>query len=256
MRNALFDIEGATVLVTGGSRGIGFFLAQAFVEAGARVFISGRKEDDCDASAAQLSRLGSCVSVPCDLSKLESIEYLVAQLSAQAQRLNIIVNNAGATWGESIDTYPEKHWDEVIDVNLKAPFFLVQKCLPLLRKASNAYSPARVINIGSIAGLNPMGRDSFAYAASKAALHHMTRHMARHLAPEINVNAIAPGAFETRMISFALQDRAALEALIPSGRVGQADDIGGAALFLASRAGAYVTGAVLPVDGGMALRNA
>lgn len=255
MSEGMFEVKDATVLVTGGSRGIGLFIAEAFVKAGAQVFITARQAQDCDAVAAELKRQGSCASLPSDLSSIAGIESLVTRLGSRAEHLNVLVNNAGATWGEAIDTYPEKQWDEVVDVNLKAPFFLVQKLLPMLRKASSPANPARVINIGSVAGLNAMGRDSFAYSASKAGLHHLTRHLARHLAPDITVNAIAPGAFETRMITFALKNRTALEALVPAARIGQAEDIAGAAMFLASRAGAYITGALLPVDGGMALRN-
>ncbi|MET0985752.1 MAG: SDR family oxidoreductase, partial [Steroidobacteraceae bacterium] len=180
---------------------------------------------------------------------------LAAEIGAHTSTLNILVNNAGATWNESIETFPEAQWDAVLDLNLKAPFFLVQRLLPLLRKAATPANPARVINIGSVAGLNAMRRETYAYAASKGGLHHMTHHLARHLAPLINVNTLAPGAFETPMIAFALEQRAALEATIPRAAVGQGDDIAGAAIFLASRAGAYVTGAVIPVDGGMALQN-
>jgi NAD(P)-dependent dehydrogenase (short-subunit alcohol dehydrogenase family) len=255
MNQRLFDIRGACALVTGGSRGIGQFIAKGLVEAGARVFITARNAADCDAAAARLSAIGTCVSLPGDLATSAGIATLVERLAAHTSELQVLVNNAGATWAESLEAYPEREWDNVVDVNLKAPFFLVQKASTLLRKARRPGNPARVINIGSIAGLNPMARSSYAYAAAKAGLHHLTRLMARHLAPDVTVNAIAPGAFETRMISFALQDPTALEALVPMARIGQADDVAGVALFLASRAGAYVTGAVLPVDGGMALRN-
>jgi NAD(P)-dependent dehydrogenase (short-subunit alcohol dehydrogenase family) len=251
----LFDIRGAFALVTGGSRGIGLGIARALVEAGATVFITGRNAEDCDAAASKLAEHGSCVSIPCDLAGTEGIRKLVDEVGRRAPHLNILVNNAGLTWGEPFETYPEEQWDSVVDVNLKAPFFLVQQLLPLLRKASIGDNPARVINVGSIAGIVPMARNSYAYAASKAGLHHLTQVMARHLAPSINVNAIAPGAFETRMIAFALNDRAALDAQVPHGRIGQAEDIAGVAIFLASRAGSYVTGAVIPVDGGLSLRN-
>jgi len=250
-----FDVKGANVLVTGGSRGIGLGIARGFVEAGARVLIAARDAKDCDAAAGELSKLGTCVSLPCDLSSVEGVTDLASRAAAQVPHLNVLVNNAGATWSESLDTYPEEQWDTVVDVNLKSPFFLIQRLLPLLRAASSAENPARVINVGSVAGLNAMARESYAYAASKAGLQHLTRLMARHLAPGVNVNAIAPGAFETRMIGFALQQRAALEAMVPRGSVGQGEDIAGVAIFLASRAGAYVTGAVIPVDGGLSLRN-
>ena len=255
MSSDLFDIRGAFALVTGGSRGIGLGIARSFVEAGATVFITARNADDCDAAASELAALGTCVSIPCDLSRTDGIRALAGEVGGRAPHLNILVNNAGLTWGEPFETYPEEQWDAVVDVNLKAPFFLVQQLLPLLRKASTDDNPARVINVGSIAGIVPMARNSYAYAASKAGLHHLTQVMARHLAPSINVNAIAPGAVETRMIAFALKDRAALDSQVPRGRVGQGGDIAGVAILLASRAGSYVTGAVIPVDGGLSLRN-
>lgn len=255
MTTSLFDIRGTTALVTGGSRGIGLNIARGLVEAGATVFITARNAKDCDAAAQTLSAAGRCISLPSDVSTTDGIASLAEKIAAHTPALNILVNNAGATWNESIDTFPEAQWDTVLDLNLKAPFFLVQRLLPLLRKAATPANPARVINIGSIAGLVAMKRETFAYAASKGGLHHMTHHLAKHLAPTVNVNTLAPGAFETPMIAFALEQRAALEAMIPRGMVGQADDIAGAAIFLASRAGAYVTGAVIPVDGGMSLRN-
>jgi NAD(P)-dependent dehydrogenase (short-subunit alcohol dehydrogenase family) len=251
----MFDISGAVALVTGGSRGIGFGIARGLVEAGATVFITARKAADCTAAASELSAIGNCFSLPSDLSSVENISRLAGDLGNRVPHLNILVNNAGVTWGEQFETYPEGQWDTVVDVNLKAPFFLVQHLLPLLRKAASPDNPARVINVGSIAGMVPMARNSYAYAASKAGLHHLTQVMARHLAPDVNVNAIAPGAFETRMIAFALQDRSALAAQIPRGLVGQGEDIAGVAIFLASRAGSYVTGTVIPVDGGLSLRN-
>jgi NAD(P)-dependent dehydrogenase (short-subunit alcohol dehydrogenase family) len=251
----LFDINGATALVTGGSRGIGLSIARGLVESGATVFISARHAEDCDAAARCLSQVGTCVSLPCDLSSVDAIAGLAARVGELAPSLNILVNNAGATWGEPIETFPEKEWDAALGVNLKTPFFLVQRLLPLLQAAATAENPARVINVGSVAGIIPMARNSYAYAASKAALHHLTKLMARHLAPTVNVNAIAPGAFETRMIAWALANRPVLEAQVPRGSIGQADDIAGVVIFLASRAGAYLTGTVIPVDGGLSLRN-
>lgn len=253
MSSSMFDVSGAFVLVTGGSKGIGLGIARGFVTAGATVFIAARHAEDCDAAARTLG--SSCISVPCDVGSMDGIMKLAAQIEARAPHLNVLVNNAGATWAEPLESYPEEQWDTVVDVNLKAPFYLVQRLLPLLRKSASPANPARVINVGSIAGRVPMARNSYAYAASKAGLHHLTLLMARHLAPDVNVNAVAPGAFETRMIEFALQHRAALEAQVPRGTVGQGDDIAGVAIFLASRAGSYVTGAVIPVDGGLSLRN-
>ena len=255
MTAGLFDIGGTTALVTGGSRGIGLGIARGLVQSGATVFVSARHAEECDAAARSLSEFGTCISLPCDVASVDAIAALATRIGERTRRLNILVNNAGATWGEPIETFPEKEWDAAVDVNLKAPFFLVQRLLPLLREAGTPENPARVINVGSVAGIIPMARNSYAYAASKAALHHLTKVLARHLAPTVNVNAIAPGAFETRMIAFALANRPALEAQIPRGRVGQGEDIAGVVIFLASRAGAYLTGAVIPVDGGLALRN-
>jgi NAD(P)-dependent dehydrogenase (short-subunit alcohol dehydrogenase family) len=251
----MINLLNKVALVTGSTSGIGLGIARAFVEAGANVLIAARDAKDCDAAAGELSKLGTCTSLPCDLSSVDGVTDLASRVTAQVPHLNVLVNNAGATWSESLDTYPESQWDTVVDLNLKSPFFLTQRLLPLLRNASSAENPARVINVGSIAGRNAMARESYAYAASKAGLQHLTLLMARHLAPGINVNAIAPGAFETRMIGFALQQRTALEAMVPRGRVGQGEDIAGVAIFLASRAGSYVTGAVIPVDGGLSLRN-
>lgn len=258
MSENIFDIRGRAALVTGGSKGIGYLVARGLLEAGATVVICSRNARECEGAAHELSAHGNCIGIGADLSRMEDITGLVARVAEVLPRLDILVNNAGASWADRFDTYAEQQWDTVVDTNLKAPFFLMQQFLPLLRKAATRESPARVINIGSIAGLIPMSRDSYAYAASKAGLHHMTLHLARHLAPDITVNAIAPGAFETRMIGFALDQpaaRAALEAVIPRGMVGQGDDIAGVVRMLASRAGAYVTGAVIPVDGGLSLRN-
>jgi NAD(P)-dependent dehydrogenase (short-subunit alcohol dehydrogenase family) len=254
MHGNRFDVKGSIVLITGGSRGIGLGIARGFVEAGATVLIAARDAAQCEAAARELCTLGRCIAIPGDLASTDGIRRLVSAVVAAVPHVNVLVNNAGATWAEPIDTYPEGQWDQIVDVNLKAPFLLTQQLLPLLRKTATRDNPARIINVGSIAGIIPM-RESYAYAASKAGLHHLTLLMARHLAPNINVNALAPGAYETRMIEFALKHRAALEAQIPRGAVGQGDDIAGMAICLASRAGAYVTGAVIPVDGGLSLRN-
>lgn len=254
MAERLFSLQGKTALVTGGSRGIGASIARGLLEAGAEVFITARQADDCHAMAKELSAYGPCHSVPCDVSTPAAIAELASQLAARTPRLHILVNNAGASWAENIQTFPEKEWDNVMDVNLKAPFFLMQSLMPLLKAAASKDDPARVINIGSIAGLVALNRESYAYAASKAGLHHLTKLTARLLAPDyITVNALAPGAFETRMIAFALAQKAALEEQIPLGHVGGYEDIAGAAVFLASRAGAYVTASVLAVDGGLSL---
>jgi NAD(P)-dependent dehydrogenase (short-subunit alcohol dehydrogenase family) len=254
MKN-LFDISGKVALVTGGSRGIGEMIATGYVENGAKVYISSRKRDVCDEIAARLSRRGACISLPADLSTQEGVQGLAGALAARERRLDILVNNAGASWGAPIEEFPEAGWDKVVDLNLKAVFFLTQKLLPLLRAAASAEQPARVINIASIDGIRPPPlHESFAYSASKAGCIMLTRHLARRLAPEeILVNAIAPGPFESQMMKHTLaQHGDQIRASNPRKRIGTPEDIAGVAIFLASRASAYTTGAVIPCDGGVA----
>ena len=257
MKN-LFSIEGKTALVTGGSRGIGEMIAAGFLANGAKVYISSRKAETCDATAKRLQEEhgGECISLPADLSNLEGIESLVGQLSDTS--LDILVNNAGASWGEPIDEYSEKGWDKVMDTNVKGVFFLTQKLLPLLRSSGTAEDPSRVINIGSIDGIKTGLFDAFSYGPSKAALHHLTRVLAASLVKEnIIVNAIAPGPFPTWMLSTAVGgggdldiDWAAVGDSNPRGRVGTPEDIAGLAIFLCSRAGAYTVGETITCDGG------
>ena len=254
MLSELFSVAGKTALVTGGSRGIGLMIARAYVAAGARVYISSRKQDVCDAAAADLSALGTCISLPADLAKMSEVERLAAALSDREQTLHILVNNAAASWGSSVDTFPENGWDKVMDLNVKSPFFLLQKLLPLLQRAGRPEDPARVLNIGSVDGLHMPLFENFSYAPSKAALHHLTRMLATHLAARhINVNAIAPGPFDTDMMR-PMVDKMGLAAItgnVPQRRMGNADDAAGVAIFLAARASAFITGAILPVDGGL-----
>ena len=257
MKN-LFSIEGKTALVTGGSRGIGEMIAAGFLANGAKVYISSRKAETCDATAKRLQEEygGECISLPADLSNLEGIESLVGQLSDTS--LDILVNNAGASWGEPIDEYSEKGWDKVMDTNVKGVFFLTQKLLPLLRSCGTAEDPSRVINIGSIDGIKTGLFDAFSYGPSKAALHHLTRVLAASLVKEnIIVNAIAPGPFPTWMLSTGVGgggdldiDWAAVGDSNPRGRVGTPEDIAGLAIFLCSRAGAYTVGETITCDGG------
>ncbi len=257
MKN-LFSIEGKTALVTGGSRGIGEMIAAGFLANGAKVYISSRKAETCDATAKRLQEEygGECISLPADLSNLEGIESLVGQLSDTS--LDILVNNAGASWGEAIDEYSEKGWDKVMDTNVKGVFFLTQKLLPLLRSSGTAEDPSRVINIGSIDGIKTGLFDAFSYGPSKAALHHLTRVLAASLVKEnIIVNAIAPGPFPTWMLSTGVGgggdldiDWAAVGDSNPRGRVGTPEDIAGLAIFLCSRAGAYTVGETITCDGG------
>jgi NAD(P)-dependent dehydrogenase (short-subunit alcohol dehydrogenase family) len=250
----LFSVAGKTAVVTGGSRGIGLMVARGYVDAGARVYVSSRKAEVCEQVAAELSQAGECVALPADLSSEEGCLGLARALAEREQRLHVLVNNAGATWGAPLEQFPAAAWDKLLNLNLKAPFFLTRALLPLLEAAAAPGDPARVINVGSIDGVQVPPFPTYAYSASKAGLHHLTRVLARELGPRgITVNAVAPGPFESKMMAQTLRDFGeAIVASAPLGRIGRPDDMAGVALFLASRAGAYVTGAVIPVDGGIA----
>ena len=257
----LFSIAGKVAVVTGGSRGIGEMIAAGFLASGAKVYISSRKTDVCEATATRLSEQhgGECIAIPADLSGLEGIESLTKQVSDKEDRVDILVNNAGASWGAPIDEFPENGWDKVMDTNVKSIFFLTQKMLPLLRNSASVEDPARVINIGSIDGIKTPRFDSFSYGASKAAVHHLTRQLASHLIKEnIIVNAIAPGPYPTWMLSAGVGFGGETEGVDwdsvgknnPSGRVGTMEDIAGLAIFLSSRAGAFTVGETITSDGG------
>jgi NAD(P)-dependent dehydrogenase (short-subunit alcohol dehydrogenase family) len=252
----LFSVSGKVAVVTGGSRGIGAMIAAGLVRAGCRVYITARKADACDAKAAELSQFGECISVPLNLADPEAAAELVRQLGEREDRLHILVNNAGATWGAPLEDYPLEAFDKLWDINVKGLFQLTVLSLPLLRAAATPDDPARVINIGSIDGLGIPAMETYAYSTTKAGVHMLTRHLASRLARDsITVNAIAPGPFDSKMMAFALDNpetRAAIAANVPLGRVGEPDDMAGTAIFLASRAGRYLTGAVIPVDGGLA----
>ena len=255
----LFSIKGKVALVTGGSRGIGEMIAAGFLASGAKVYISSRKAEICNATAERLSNEygGECISLPSDLSHLEGIESLVTELSNKESHLDILINNAGAAWGAPLDEYPEKGWDKVMDINVKGVFFLTQKLLPLLREGANN-SPSRVVNIGSVDGLTAGAFENYAYGPSKAALHHLTRILAANLIKEkIIVNAIAPGPFPTWMLSTGVGfggetdvDWTVVGEGNPSGRVGDMEDIAGLAIFLCSRASEYTVGQTIACDGG------
>ena len=250
----LFSVAGKVALVTGGSRGIGLMIARGFVEGGARVYISARKADACDAAAAELSKLGTCISIPADVAEPSEVTRLAAEIAAREPALHVLVNNAGANWGAPMAEFPDSAWDKVLGLNVKAVFNLTRALLPQLEKAATAADPARVINIGSIDGLQVPDLDTFAYSASKAAVHHLTRVLAKKLAPKrITVNAVAPGPFESKMMAQTLRNfgKHIVESC-PLKRIGEPEDMAGVAIYLASRAGAYVTGAVIPVDGGIA----
>ena len=252
----LFSIKGKVALVTGGSRGIGLMIARGYVEAGAKVYVSSRKKEACDQMAAELSRHGTCVSMPGDCGTQAGCEALAAAVAARESRLDILVNNAGANWGAPLAEYPDTAWDKVLALNLKAIFHLTRACLPLLRAAATAADPARVINIGSIDGLHVPLLETYAYSSSKAAVHHLTRVLAMRFAPDhVTVNAVAPGPFESKMMHETLERfRDAIVSSCPLGRIGEPEDMAGVAIYLASRAGAYLTGVVIPVDGGITVR--
>jgi NAD(P)-dependent dehydrogenase (short-subunit alcohol dehydrogenase family) len=251
----LFDIKGKTALVTGGSRGIGLMIARGLLDAGARIVISSRKEADLNATADELSADGECVPIPADLSGPDGARELAAAVAGRFPELSILVNNAGATWGAPLDDFPQSGWDRVIGTNVEGIFHLTTALLPQLRAAATAEDPARVINVGSIDGIRAPMTENYSYSASKAAVHMLTRHLAKRLAPDhITVNAIAPGPFPSKMMAFALDNpetREAIEQMVPLGRIGRADDAAGLVQFLASRAGAYLTGTVIPMDGGI-----
>jgi NAD(P)-dependent dehydrogenase (short-subunit alcohol dehydrogenase family) len=251
----LFDISGRTALVTGGSRGVGAMIARGLVQGGANVLISSRKEAELLSTAEELSTLGSCQAIPADLSSPEGARALAAQVRERAEALSILVNNAGATWGAPLEEFPESGWDRVIHTNVEGIFHLTTALLPALREAATDTNPARIINIGSVDGLRPPVMESYSYSASKAAVHMLTRHLAKRLAPEhITVNAIAPGPFESKMTAFMLDSQDAkemVEQMVPLGRIGRPDDVVGLTVFLASRAGSYLTGTIIPLDGGI-----
>jgi NAD(P)-dependent dehydrogenase (short-subunit alcohol dehydrogenase family) len=249
----LFSIEGKVALVTGGSRGIGLMIARGYAENGARVYVSSRDADACAKVAAELSKVGTCAAIPGDLAQPAEVKRVAGELAAREPALHILVNNAGANWGAALEEFPDSAWDKVLALNVKAVFHLTVALLPQLAAAATPDDPARVINIGSIDGIQVPLLETYAYSASKAAVHHMTRVLARKLASrDITVNAVAPGPFESKMMAATLEKfRDSLVKTVPRKRIGEPEDMAGIAIYLASRAGAYVTGAVIPVDGGI-----
>ena len=249
--NDLFALKGRTALITGGSRGIGRMIAEGFLAQGARVYISARKAAVVDQTAKELSASGFCVSLPADVATVEGARALAAAFAAREDKLDILVNNAGAAWGAEFDSFPESGWDKVVDTNLKAPFFLTQALMPQLKKAA-LERVAKVINIASIDGISVNPQETYSYAASKAGLIQLTRRMALRLAKDnIVCSGIAPGPFASDMNKDARDHADAVAQRVPVGRIGTPDDMAGAAIFLASRAGDYVVGSTLVVDGGV-----
>lgn len=253
--SSLFGIEHKTALVTGGAQGMGRMIAEGLVRAGAKVYITSRKPDICENTARELSRFGECLAIAADLDTPEAVVALANEIKSREPQLNILINNAGRTWGAPLESFPDKAWTPVMAVNVQGPFTLIRELLPLLVAAASAEDPARIINIGSLAGLRAERLSAYSYAASKAALHHLSRTLAADLAERnITVNSVVPGFFPTQMTAHIRKDDGETRKLlerVPLGRLGEADDIAGACIFLASRAGRYITGSELVLDGGM-----
>jgi NAD(P)-dependent dehydrogenase (short-subunit alcohol dehydrogenase family) len=252
--NRLFGLDGKVALVTGGGQGIGRMIAGGLVEAGAKVYIASRKLDVCEAAAAELSSVGgTCLPLQADLATEAGCLALAETITAAEPKLHVLVNNAGATWGAPFDHYPDEAWDRALDLNVRAVFRLTRALVEPLAAAAAPGDPGRVINIGSVDALHVPAFETYAYSASKAGLHHLTKVLAKTLGPRnIAVNAVAPGPFESKMMRATLEQFGdELAAASPLGRIGVPDDMAGVAIYLSSRAGAYVTGAVIPVDGGL-----
>ena len=251
----LFGVKGKVVVVTGGSRGIGFAIAEGFVKAGARVYICSRSAEACEAAVKELSVYGECRALPAHLGTVEGCRSFADALAARETAVHVLINNAGTIWAETLSEYPESGWDKAFDLNVKAAFFLVQALLPLLEKAAAPRDPARIVNIGSIDAFHVPHHETYAYTASKAAVHQLSKHLAAQLASSsITVNVIAPGMFKSKMLTGTLEQKGEATVLepVPLKRFADPADMAGAAIYLASRAGSYVTGAVLAVDGGTA----
>ncbi|KJS07453.1 MAG: 3-oxoacyl-ACP reductase [Gammaproteobacteria bacterium BRH_c0] len=257
MSTGLFDISGKVALVTGGASGMGRMIAEGLLQAGAKVYITSRKPADCEAAAAEMSRIGTCIGIAADLDPPEAVVELANKIKALEDKLDILINNAGRTWGAPLESFPDKAWAPVMAVNVQGPFTLIRELLPLLKNsgADNSDNPARVINIGSLAGKAVEPLPAYSYVASKAAIHHLSRVLAAELAPDnITVNAVVPGYFPTKMTAHIRKEEDTSQeflARVPLARYGTAEDIVGLCIFLSSRAGAYITGGEHIIDGGM-----
>jgi NAD(P)-dependent dehydrogenase (short-subunit alcohol dehydrogenase family) len=248
----LFSVKDKVVLVTGGGQGIGRMIAQGFVESGARTYISSRKADVIEAAAKEMGSSGECVPIQADVSTEAGCRQLADEIGRREEMLHVLVNNAGANWGAPFEEFPDSGFDRCFDLNVKGVFYLTRALLPMLEKAASEDDPARVINIGSIDGIRAPFLETYGYSTSKAAVHHLTRVLSRKFAAKkITVNAVAPGPFESKMMHETLQRFGdAIKGQVPLGRIGRPEDMAGVSIFLASRAGSYLTGAVIPVDGG------
>ena len=248
----LFNVEGKVALVTGGSRGIGAMIAEGFVKNGVKTYITSRKSEQCNNKADELSKFGECISIPTDLTDMNEMDKLVNHINENEKQLNFLINNAGAAWGASFDEFPENGWDKVMDTNVKSVFFLTQKLAKILEQSGNNSDPSRVINVGSIDGIGIPRAETYSYPASKAAIHQLTRVLANRLAHRnININAIAPGPFQSNMMAHTLEEYGEqIKSSVPRGRIGVPEDMAGIAIFLCSKASSYITGSIIPVDGG------
>ena len=248
----LFNVEGKVALVTGGSRGIGAMIAEGFVKNGVKTYITSRKSEQCNNKADELSKFGECISIPADLTDMNEMDKLVNYIKENEKQFNFLINNAGAAWGASFDDFPENGWDKVMDTNVKSVFFLTQKFAKILEQSGNNSDPSRVINVGSIDGIGIPRAETYSYPASKAAVHQLTRVLANRLAHRnININAIAPGPFQSNMMAHTLEEYGEqIKSSVPRGRIGIPEDMAGTAIFLCSKASSYITGSIIPVDGG------
>jgi NAD(P)-dependent dehydrogenase (short-subunit alcohol dehydrogenase family) len=249
----LFSIAGKVALVTGGGSGIGWMIAEAYARVGAKVYIASRKKEELEARITELGDAGELIALVADLSTEAGCNALADEFEAREDRLDILVNNAGANWGAPYEEFPDAAWDRVLNLNVKGVFHLTRRLTATLAKSGSAADPARVINVGSIDGIGVPALETYSYSASKAAVHHMSAVLAKKLAPRhITVNAVAPGPFQSRMMRATLERAGdAVAKMVPLGRIGAPEDMAGIAIFLASRAGAFVTGTVIPVDGGI-----